>query len=77
MAFVEDTPETMIRTDLWNEMTSSELAKQQDLLISKMSTLQLMVGSNMAPTINSMIQALQYGLDDINKLLENKTSKDK
>lgn len=77
MALIEDTPETMIRTDLWNTMSAGELARQQDLLITKMSTLQLMIGANVSPTILSMQQALQYGLDDVRRLIENKSVKEK
>lgn len=76
MAFIEDTPETMIRTDLWNEMSPSELANQQDLLVTKMSALHLMVGANTTETVTSMIQALQYGIDDIRTLLDNKSTRD-
>jgi hypothetical protein len=77
MAMIEDTPETMIRTDLWNEMTLEQLARQQDLMVDKISAVQRMAGAAASPTILTMYSALQLGMSDLNKLIEYRSSKGK
>ena len=76
MAIIEDTKETMIRTDLWNEMTLEQLAAQQDLMISKMSAVQQMVGASATPSILAMYSAMQLGMADLNRLIEARSHKD-
>ena len=71
---IEDTPDTQVRSDLWNTMSIGELTKQQELLVTKISHVSRMIDHNVSPTILSLYQALQYGLADINKLIESKTS---
>jgi len=77
MAFIEDTPETMIRTDLWDTMSLGELTKQQDLLIQKISAVQSLMGAQASPSIMAMYSALQKGFDDLTKLIEERSLKER
>ncbi len=77
MAMIEDTEETMIRTDLWNTMDLGQLARQQDLMISKLSTVQQMASGNASPSILAMYSAIQMGMNDLNALIEAKSAKGK
>lgn len=58
-----------IRTDLWEEMNTSELAMQQELIISKMGLLHsiLCLGNN--PSARGLYVALETALADINALI--------
>lgn len=75
MALIEDTEETMVRTDLWNTMTLEQLARQQDLMITKISTIAQLVGANTNPSILVMYNAMKLGMSDLNKLIETKATK--
>ena len=77
MAIIEDTEETTIRTDLWNEMSLEQLTRQHDLMISKLSTIQQMVGINASPSIIAMYSAMQLGINDLTALIETRTNKNK
>jgi hypothetical protein len=77
MAIIEDTKETMLRSDLWNTMSMSDLIQQQDLMIAKISALQQMVGINSSPSLATMYHALEMGFKDLNKLIDSKSAKEK
>jgi len=76
MAIIEDTPDTMLRSDLWHEMTVDELSKQQDLMIDKINKLQSLVGMNASPSVLAMYSAMQLGFTDLINILNTKTSKE-
>jgi hypothetical protein len=77
MALIEDTPETTIRTDLWHTMSSSELAKQQELMTSKMTAVMNMMGAQATPAVISMYQAMQRGMSDLNKLIDERNARER
>lgn len=78
MAIIEDTPETEIRSDLWNTMTTSELAKQHDLMIKRMSAIQQLAGGQSAtPSIMAIYSAMQMGFNDLNQLIEQRSAKER
>lgn len=77
MAFIEDTPETMVRTDLWGTMSLGELTRQQDLMIQKISAIQSLMGANASPLVLAMYSALQKGFDDLNKMIEARAIKER
>lgn len=77
MALIEDTPETMIRTDLWATMSLEQLARQQDLMIDKLSTVQQMASGNASPSVLAMYSAIQMGMTDLNALMESRAKKGK
>jgi hypothetical protein len=65
-------PTIEIRTDLWNTMSLAQLTKQRELLLDRINTLQRIPDQN-NPSIRDLFLALQYGLDDITKLIDYKT----
>jgi len=77
MPLIEDTPETMLRADLWHTMTAGELAKQRDLMTQKITAIMNLMGPQTSPSVLAMYSALQMGMADLNKLLETKTTAEK
>lgn len=68
-------PEVDLRSDLWPTMTVQQLAKQQDIAITKLSTLGKMFGVAANPSINYMYGALQVALADLTALIDNRGSR--
>lgn len=78
MALIEDTPETEIRSDLWNEMSLSQLSHQQELMIAKMTAIMNMAGGgNASQSVMTIYNALQQGFNDLNKLIEYRSAKER
>lgn len=77
MPLIEDTEETMLRSDLWPTMTVSELAKQQELMVTKMSALTYMMGANPSESIRTMYLAMQRGAAELNRLLDTRSAQEK
>lgn len=64
-------PSIDLRSDLWPTMTLSELTKQQDIAITKISTLSRMIGPIAGPSLLQMYNALQVALADLSALIDN------
>lgn len=77
MPLIEDTPETMLRADLWHTMTVSELAKQQDLMTQKITAIMNLMGPQTSPSVLAMYSALQRGSNELNKWIETKNAQEK
>lgn len=77
MPLIEDTEESMLRSDLWPTMSVSELAKQQELMVTKMSALLYLMGTNPSPSVSALYSAMQMGFADLNRLLDTKTTQEK
>lgn len=58
---------TEIRSDLWNDMDVSELNNQKDLILEKLSLLSTITATQ---SIINMSQALQLGMQDIDKIID-------
>lgn len=67
--------QTNIRSDMWNSMTLSQLATQQELVITKISRLYSMTGFSANPSINNIYAALQVALTDLNQLIDSRTKR--
>lgn len=64
-------PQTNVRTDLWPTMSLTELANQQDLLLTKLALMSSMINGAMATeSIRTIYRALHTALDDLNFLLD-------
>lgn len=74
---IEDTPETMIRSDLWPTMSMGELSHQQDLMITKLSAVMTLIGPNSSPSITNMYNALQAGMNQLNSIIDLRSQKEK
>lgn len=69
-------PEEEIRTDLWPTMSISQLYRQQEMLLEKITKLQSMtpLGTGGPPTIQGLLHILQQAMTDLTLLIENKSS---
>ena len=71
---IEDTPETEIRTDLWNHMTLEQLTRQQELLTTKLGAIQQLASStSTSQTVMDIHNALSWGMKDLSALIESKS----
>jgi hypothetical protein len=62
-----------LRANLWHKKTTAELQGELDLIISKMSLLQSMMGRGGIPsTITGLYTALEHALTTVSELLNNK-----
>jgi len=77
MALIQDTEESMLRSDLWPTMTVAELAKQQELMVTKMSALLYLMSANPSPSVEALYSAMQMGFNDLNNILNNKAAQEK
>lgn len=77
MALIEDTEESMLRSDLWPTMTVAELVKQQELMVTKMSALLYLMSASPSPAVEAMYSAMQMGFNDLNNILNTRTSQEK
>lgn len=68
----ENDPSTQVRTDLWGTMNTSQLNRQRELMLDHISKLQSIMGGNANPSILNMYKALQMGLEDLNKIIDDK-----
>lgn len=68
----ENDPSIQVRTDLWSTMNMSQLTNQRELMLDHISNLQTIMGGNANPSILNMYSALQLGLKDLNKLIDDK-----
>lgn len=70
-------PETCVRSDLWPTMTVAELTNQQDMVITRISTLSTIMSGAANPTYHQIYSTLQVALADLTKLIEYRSSKQK
>lgn len=66
-------PEDEIRTDLWNYMSLSELGRQQDMLIDRLTQVQVMMGTGHTQTLMDMYLAMQHIMKSLSVLIESKS----
>lgn len=75
----EYTPETdpalNIRSDLWPSMSLGQLARQQDLVITKISMMHQMMGINASQSLINLYSALQVALNDLTDLINSRSDK--
>lgn len=65
-------PSIQIRTDMWNTMSLAQLTKQRELVLDRINVLMRIPDQN-NPAIRDLSFALQHGLTDITRLIEQKT----
>jgi hypothetical protein len=70
----ENDPSLQVRTDMWSTMSTSQLTRQRELMLDKLSKLQSMMGGVANPTILNMYSALQMGMQDLNNIIDHKMS---
>lgn len=64
-----------LRSDLWLQMPVSDLCKQRDLVIDKINLVVDMAAiSGQSPTIMMMHGSLQHALNDLNRLIDNRST---
>jgi len=68
-------PEEAVRSDLWNDMTLSQLSRQQEIVIDKVSKMYQLLGPQAGPSVQSIYAALQMALQDLNRLIDSRTKK--
>jgi hypothetical protein len=68
----ENDPSIQVRTDLWSTMNMTQLNRQRELLLDKISKVQSIMGASANPSLINMYGALQMGLKDLNKLIDDK-----
>jgi hypothetical protein len=73
----ENDPSVQVRTDLWNTMNSSQLNRQRELLLDKLSKIQSIMIGTATPSILNIYNAIQLGLDDITTLIDRKQNQRK
>lgn len=69
-----DSPQHNIRSDLWLTMDLPALTNQQDLILTKLSTLSSMLGGNASQSHRDIYMAIEVALDEINKLIEHRSN---
>jgi hypothetical protein len=73
----ENDPSIQVRTDLWSTMNTGQLNRQRELMLDHLSKLQSIMGGNANPSILNMYSALQLGLKDLNKIIDDKYAQSK
>lgn len=68
-------PEEALRSDLWHEMSLSQLARQQEIAIDKVSKMHQILGPQAGPSVQAIYAALQMALKDLNALIDSRTKK--
>lgn len=68
----ETDPEHNLRSDLWPTMSLSQLARQQEIVIDKVSKLHTLMTIGATPSIQNIYAALQIALKDLNALIDNR-----
>lgn len=68
-------PENHLRSDLWPTMSLAQLARQQEIAITKISTLYSMATTNPSQSIQNIYAALQQALTDLNQLIDSRTKR--
>jgi len=72
----QPSPEKEIHSDLWSTMSVTELHKQQELVITKLSLVRSMMPYGVAPqSILGLSAALEMALKDLTSLIDSKASK--
>jgi hypothetical protein len=71
MIMYEETEENQIRADKWHEMDIGNLNHQRDLIMDKLNMLRSITAT---VTILNIIHALTMALDDVEQLLNERTS---
>jgi hypothetical protein len=68
-------PHSMIRTDLWNTMTLTELHHQQELMVDRLNHLQIMMSTATgAPqTVVTLYHATYHAYTQLNALVDKKS----
>jgi hypothetical protein len=66
----ENDPNVNLRSDLWPKMTISQLNRQHEIAIDKVSKLHMMMGANASPAIINIYGALQQALRDLTALID-------
>ncbi len=77
MPLIEDTEESMLRSDLWPTMSVAELTKQQELMVTKMNALLYLMSASPSQSVSAMYSAMQMGFNDLNNLLNAKSAQEK
>lgn len=77
MTISKESSETCVRSDLWPTMTIAELANQQDIVITRISTLSKIMSTGANPTYHQIYSTLQVALADLTKLIEYRSIKQK
>lgn len=67
--------QTNIRSDMWLSMSMSQLARQQEIVIEKISLVHRMLGGGASPSVHNIYGALQVALQDLNKLIDSRTKR--
>jgi hypothetical protein len=70
----ETDPQLTLRSDLWPTMSVSQLSRQQELAIDKISKLHSMMGAAASPSLINIYGALQQALKDLNGLIDNRST---
>lgn len=70
-----NSPEESLRADLWPTMSLGQLARQQDIAITKISLIHQMAANNTSPAIQNIYGALQRALQDLNELVDSRTKR--
>jgi hypothetical protein len=70
----ETDPQHNLRADLWPTMSVSQLARQQELAIDKISKLHTMMGAQASQSLINIYGALQQALKDLNALIDNRSA---
>lgn len=73
----ETDPSTTLRSDLWPTMTLSQLSRQQELVIDKISRMHILIGASATPALQNLYGALQVALRDLNALIDNRSATQK
>ena len=68
----ENDPSIQIRTDLWSTMNVSQLTRQREIMLDHITKIQSIMGAIANPSLINMNAALQVGLQDLNKLIDDK-----
>jgi hypothetical protein len=71
----ENDPALNIRSDLWLTMGVSQLTRQQELVIDKISKMHTMMGIRASQSLIDIYSALQVALKDLNALIEKRTQR--
>lgn len=67
-------PSIDIRSDLWLGMTTTQLSNQHDIVLTKLSSLNSIMGAAASPSLLHIYNALQFALADLTTLMDSRAT---
>lgn len=70
-------PAKQVRSDLWPSMTLTQLTQQQEIVIDRINKLTSIMGIGYTESLRTMYGALQQANQDLARLIDHRSQKEK